>query len=87
LTLLAVDQDIAVGRVLEPRDHPHRRGLAAARGAEQHQELAIGDRQVEIVDADEAAPALAHIAQLDFGQTFPPWTRCPRIFCIRLQKA
>ena len=42
---LAADDDLAGGRLLEPGDHPHRRGLAAARGAEQHQELLVGDRR------------------------------------------
>jgi hypothetical protein len=45
--------------ILQPRDHAHRRGLAAARRAEQDQELAVRDGQVEIVDADERAPTLA----------------------------
>ena len=31
----AADQDVALRRVLQPRDHAHRGGLAAARGAEQ----------------------------------------------------
>jgi hypothetical protein len=41
--LLAVDPDLARGRQFQPRDHPQRRRLAAARRAEQHEELAVLD--------------------------------------------
>ena len=37
--VLAVEPDLARGRQLEPGDHAQGRGLAAARGAEQHEEL------------------------------------------------
>ena len=40
----AVDADLARGRVLEAGDHAQRRGLAAARGADEHHELAVLDR-------------------------------------------
>ena len=40
---LAVDVDLARGRQFQPGHHPQRRGLAAARGAEQHEELAVLD--------------------------------------------
>ena len=33
--------------VLEPGEHPKRRRLAAARGPDEHQELAVGDLQVQ----------------------------------------
>ena len=41
----AVDRDGARGDRLQPGDHAQRRGLAAARRAEQHHELAVGDRE------------------------------------------
>jgi hypothetical protein len=33
---------------LQPRDHPQKRGLAAARGADEDDELALFDVQVDI---------------------------------------
>ena len=38
--VLAADQDLARGRDLEAGDHAQRRGLAAARGAEQRHQRA-----------------------------------------------
>ena len=66
--------DRSAGGVLEPRDHAHRRGLAAARGAQQHQKLLVRDGQVEVVHADKAAPALVDVAKLNFGHA-PPLAR------------
>jgi hypothetical protein len=42
LTTSPADHDFAAGDVLEPRDHAQRRGLAAARRADQHHELLVG---------------------------------------------
>ena len=42
--------DDAAGRFLEPPDHPQGRGLSAARGAEQAEELTGGDVQRQVVD-------------------------------------
>jgi hypothetical protein len=39
--------DLAAGDVLQPRDQPQKRGLAAARGADEDHELAVFDGQVE----------------------------------------
>ena len=50
---------------LEAGDHAQRRGLAAARGAEQREELARGDREVGVVDRDEVAEALGDVVDLD----------------------
>ena len=46
----AADADLAAGDLLEPRDHAQRRGLAAAGGADQRDELAVGDLEVDAVD-------------------------------------
>ena len=51
--------DAAGGRVLEPGDHPQRRGLAAPGRAEQREELAVGDVEVDVVDRDHRLGALA----------------------------
>ena len=45
----------------------NRRGLAAARGAEQHQEFPVSDMQVHRLHTDEAAPAFRQVLQLDIG--------------------
>ena len=63
----AVDQDLALGRLLEAGDHPQRRRLAAAARAEQREELALADREAELVDGGEVAEALGDLAQLDAG--------------------
>ena len=52
----AVEQDLARGRLLEARDQPQGGGLAAARRAEQGEELAAGHGQVDVVDRDLAEP-------------------------------
>ena len=51
---LAVDVQLAVGDLLESGDHAQRRGLAAAGGADQHDEFLVGDIQVERLDSDNA---------------------------------
>ena len=56
--LLAVHFDRAGGRRHKTRDHPQRRGLAAAGRAEQRDEFARAQRQIEIVDDDEVAELL-----------------------------
>ena len=48
----AVDPDLARGRILEAGDHAQRRGLAAAGGADEHDELAVLDREVDVLDGD-----------------------------------
>jgi hypothetical protein len=47
------DVDRAGGDLLEAADHPQRRGLAAARRAEQGEELAVLDGKRQIVDRGE----------------------------------
>ena len=61
----AGDQHVAAGRRLEPGDHPQGRGLAAARGAEQADDLAGPDREVHVVDRHQPVEALGQRAQLD----------------------
>jgi hypothetical protein len=71
----AVEQDLAAGRLLEAGDHPQGGGLAAARGPEQGEELALGDAQVDAVDGLDLVAAagelLVHADQLDRGQLVP----------------
>ena len=47
-------------RIFEPGDHAHRRRLAAARRAEENDELTVGNLQVDVVDADERSPPLGN---------------------------
>ena len=58
LTSCAVDQDAALGRGLEPGQHPQQRGLAAARGAQQGEELALLDGQVETSSTARVSPKI-----------------------------
>ena len=64
---LAGEEDLALGRLLEPGDHPERRGFAAARRAEKAVKLTVLDAQVHPVDRDHLAEALGHVEELDVG--------------------
>ena len=55
--------ELTAGRLLEPGQHVQRRRLAAAGRAEQHQQLAVLDLEVEIADGGE--PALELLADVD----------------------
>ena len=52
-------------RIDEASDHREDRGLAAARGAEQHHELAPFDGEIYGVDRNRPAVGLADTTQLD----------------------
>ncbi len=60
--VLAADDDGAGGRLLEAGDHAQHGGLAAARRAEEGDELAARDIQVEILHHRRGAEGLADIA-------------------------
>ena len=63
---LIVDEDLALGRKFEPRDHAQQRGLAAARRAQQREELAAFDVERHAVDGLDAAGELfGHILDAD----------------------
>ena len=60
------DAQVPVGDVLEPGDHPQGRRLPAPGGADEHHELAVGHRQVELVDRLEAVRVdLRHLLEAD----------------------
>ena len=65
------DGDRAVTELLEPGHEAQRRRLAAARGAEQDEELAVGDRQGEVVDRGGLAEALGDPLEADLCQRAP----------------
>src|SRR5262245_35536747 len=55
----SADQQVAGGDVLDPRDHPEQRRLAAARRPDEDQELAVGDIQAHVVDRRFASITVA----------------------------
>ena len=61
----AVDGDLARGDLLEAGEHPQQRRLAAARRADQHHELAVGDVDRDAVQHLERAVGLADVADRD----------------------
>jgi hypothetical protein len=78
---LAADLDVAGCRLHEARDHPQRRRLAAARRAEQDDELALGDLEIDALNYVDVAVALAKLFEPDARHRFscgshPSSTRC-----------
>jgi hypothetical protein len=61
----AVDPDAAAGRLDQPVHEPQRRGLAGARAADQHEQLAALDHQRQVVDRDPLRIAPGERSQLD----------------------
>ena len=79
--VLAVEQDAPRGRRLEARDQPQERGLAAARGAEEREELAPRDRDRHGVErADLRRPRAEALADARAPRPpsarSPPWPSC-----------
>ena len=68
--VLAVEQDAAAGRQLQPGDHPQRRRLAAARRPEHDEELAVGDDEIGILDRDERSKILLQVFDADLGHGY-----------------
>jgi hypothetical protein len=67
------DADGAGRDPLEPRDHAQEGGLAAARGADEDDELPVGDIEAHAMDDLEAPVGLAQIADRDLGHPSPPF--------------
>ncbi len=63
----AVDQDVARGRVLEAGDDAEQRGLAAAGGADEDAELAVGDGEVDAPDDVGLAEGLGDGAEVELA--------------------
>jgi hypothetical protein len=65
------EAQFALGHFLEAGDHVERRRLAAARRAEQNDELLVGDRQVEVADGGRSAGiALVDVLEGDADHRF-----------------
>ncbi|MCY1522259.1 hypothetical protein D9M68_571040 [compost metagenome] len=63
--VLAVQQDLARRGLFEPRQHAQQRGLAAARAAQQGEDLVALDRQIDGTDGDHIAEDLDDIGDPD----------------------
>src|SRR5262249_45145724 len=66
-----VDGNDAARYVFEPRDHPQQSRLAAARGAHQYDEFAVGDVDVDAMYDFASAVALAQVRDGHTGHAAP----------------
>jgi hypothetical protein len=69
---LVADANLAFARFDEAGDQPQRGGLAATRGAEQANQMAVLDGERDIVHHRDIAVSLGQAAQLDGRHTNPP---------------
>ena len=60
---VAADRDVAAGDLLEAGDHAQGRALAAARGADQHDELLVGDVEVDAAHGGHLVVLLDDLTQ------------------------
>ena len=68
--------DVAGGDVLQPGDHAQQRRLAAAGRADEDDELAVGDLEVDAVHDLDLAERLFHAAKAEARHVFvPPWAK------------
>jgi len=58
--VLAAEQDAARSRLLEPGQHAQQGRFATARTAQQGKNLALGDRQRDLIDGQRLVKALDH---------------------------
>ena len=77
----ALDADVARGRVEEARDHPHDRGLAAARGAEDRKERPARHVEGDVIHGKRLAEPLHEAVAFEIGghvAPMPAGTQAPR---------
>ena len=83
-----VDADFARSRILETGDHAQRRRLAAAGRSDEHDELAVFDREVQVLDRLNGAERLVEVDELDtrhdYLRTMPKLK--PRARCLRMMR-
>lgn len=65
--ILALQQDAALSRFLETGQHAHQRGLAAAGGTKQREELALVNIERQIIDGDKIAETFGDVFKADEG--------------------
>jgi hypothetical protein len=65
-------KDVALVDGLEAGDGAQRRRLAAARLAQEHDELVILDLEIDVLDDLDGAEELLDAAKLDLGHDCPP---------------
>ena len=63
-------EDASGGRRFETRQHAQKRGLAAARAAEQREQLALEYVEADIVDRGEITEPLGHLVELMNGRAW-----------------
>ena len=66
------DRDRPLGDLLQARHHPQRGGLAAPRGPEEHEQLAVGDVQTERVDHGDLPVAFGDLRKDDVAHSDRP---------------
>src|SRR4029077_6931566 len=64
------DMDLAVGGLEESGNQPQRRGLAAARGPQQTDELTVIDLQADAIDDCKRSKSLGQAAQFNGRQSY-----------------
>ena len=69
----AVDVDLPIGRFLEAGDHAQGSALAAAGRADEHDELLVGDVQVDASNRLHLVEPLHDVAQRDVSHLPPPF--------------
>ena len=68
---LIADVDFARGRLLQPGDHAQGRALAAPRRPDQHDELAIGDVEIDPANRGGLVEGLDDVAERDLRHLIP----------------
>ena len=72
--VLAAQHNAPGRRQLEPRDHPERRRLAAARGPEQAEEIAVAHGEGRVAHRGEPGEGLVQMLDTNFGHRATPGT-------------
>ena len=62
---VAVDADLATGDLLQPCDHPQQRGLPAAGRADEHDEFAVLDVEVDAMQHLHVAVGFLDVPDID----------------------
>ena len=79
----AADRDAAARRLLEPGDQAQERRLAAPRRSHEHEELAVGDLERDVVDRGRAREGLADVVERDLCHA-PPADGIDRSSCSQV---